>query len=529
VEFFLMFSQPVGRRLRLFVVAAILCSASLTHCSAFSLLGPFADWMSPSNALRLPGDIGGPMNIGEGYRWNVPVVTYGFDQSFVVYFGSNGIAAVESAFQMLNDLPAASDILLTNYPLYTLRFNYTATSEQLMDLKTAALRLVMEHLGLAPPTRNIFDLRRYDPAFYSNPDAPSWPPGTIPDLILERNFDPETFEPIDVVDGTSNTWFVGYAQLMPNTGDYWEAIEFRIDPLDWALPAVMDTGPNVSPFPGSYDTLGNLDMDGGFYTSLTRDDIGGLRYLLSSNDINPEILLPDVHGTGSNAVVNLALRPGVEKITFTRQTYDSLLGQFVPMTNRYTDTYITNGTVMHQDLERVTTQPDFIFSVADLQTVTPGQRGWNRTGTSNWWNSAKAVGGTNAGPGIIFPPARVTFDTRGAHLSTQNGGTYDYTHYRWGSFDDLTNPPVAYPQAGWASDSKPMTVHLHLAGANGLNARFELHAPVPVGGQAVLQTSTDLVHWTSVNNVDAIVNDGEATTWDNWCSATQMFFRLLPQ
>ena len=51
---------------------------------AFSLLGPYASWMDEAKSFRQPGgDIGGPMNIDEGYRWNVPVVTYGFDASFL--------------------------------------------------------------------------------------------------------------------------------------------------------------------------------------------------------------------------------------------------------------------------------------------------------------------------------------------------------------------------------------------------------------------------------------------------------------
>jgi len=82
----------------------------------FALLGPFAPWMQETNGVVFPGDIGGPMNIGNGYRWNVPIVTYGFDQSFLDYFGTNGVAAVEGAFQILNDLPPASQIVLTNIP-----------------------------------------------------------------------------------------------------------------------------------------------------------------------------------------------------------------------------------------------------------------------------------------------------------------------------------------------------------------------------------------------------------------------------
>ena len=65
---------------------------------AFSLIGPYASWMDEAKSFRQPGrDIGGPMNFGEGHRWNVPVVTYGFDASFLEYFGSNGVAEVERA------------------------------------------------------------------------------------------------------------------------------------------------------------------------------------------------------------------------------------------------------------------------------------------------------------------------------------------------------------------------------------------------------------------------------------------------
>ena len=90
---------------------------------AFSLLGPYADWMDVQKGYQLAGDIGGPMNIGEGYRWNLPVVTYGFDRSFLDYFGSNGVAAVEGAIGILNALPPASSVVLTNYPLATWSFN----------------------------------------------------------------------------------------------------------------------------------------------------------------------------------------------------------------------------------------------------------------------------------------------------------------------------------------------------------------------------------------------------------------------
>src|ERR1051325_5231065 len=97
------------------IMALGLLGASLTFSApcvrAFSLLGPYAVWMDEAKSFRQPDrDIGGPMNIGEEYRWNVPVVTYGFDASFLEYFGSNGVAAVERAIEVLNRLRPASQL-----------------------------------------------------------------------------------------------------------------------------------------------------------------------------------------------------------------------------------------------------------------------------------------------------------------------------------------------------------------------------------------------------------------------------------
>ena len=111
----------------LLACAAIGLSGS--NARAFSLLGPYEPWMTQTNGFRGMGDIGGPMNLGGEYRWNVPVVTYAFDPSFVAFFGSNGVAAVESAIQILNDLPPASQMDPGVYPLDTQGGNPTAQAE----------------------------------------------------------------------------------------------------------------------------------------------------------------------------------------------------------------------------------------------------------------------------------------------------------------------------------------------------------------------------------------------------------------
>jgi len=206
------------------------------RAGAFSLLGPCADWMQLTNGYRQFGDIGGPMNLGEEHRWNVPVLTYGFDPSFLDYFGSNGVAAVEQAFQILNDLPPASAILLTNYPLDSRRVNWVANQQRLSDLKSITLTLLLEQLGLAEPTRHVFILRRWHPLFLDYPWEPDWPGGIIPYWIDERNFDPETLVPSHCVNATL---YGGYAICSDGRAD---VFEYPVDPLASTYTAVAEMG-----------------------------------------------------------------------------------------------------------------------------------------------------------------------------------------------------------------------------------------------------------------------------------------------
>ncbi len=59
------------------LLTALFLVAGLHSASAFSLLGPFEPWMTTNlgfnNFFLGTSDIGGPKNIGEGYRWNIPV------------------------------------------------------------------------------------------------------------------------------------------------------------------------------------------------------------------------------------------------------------------------------------------------------------------------------------------------------------------------------------------------------------------------------------------------------------------------
>src|SRR6185503_15818167 len=117
---------------------------------AFALLGPLDAYANlPGNSANWPiprigynvfnTDIGVPVNLGEEYRWHKPTVTYAFDQSFLNYFGQQGVEAVEAAVKVLNDLPAASDMNLYAFPLENKRLNGTAQQLGVLDLKSTTL------------------------------------------------------------------------------------------------------------------------------------------------------------------------------------------------------------------------------------------------------------------------------------------------------------------------------------------------------------------------------------------------------
>ena len=155
---------------------------SVTQVFGFTLDGVLAPWQTPRLGYDLSASLfGGPMNLDEGYRWNVPVVTYGFDASFLEYFGSNGVAEVERAIDVVNNLPPASQLDPTSYPTQVIRVNSQAASQGLIDLKSVTMFLLIEHLGLAEPQRFTFCLRNS----VQTSDG-------FQDLVIQRNFDPSS-------------------------------------------------------------------------------------------------------------------------------------------------------------------------------------------------------------------------------------------------------------------------------------------------------------------------------------------------
>ena len=231
-------------------------------------------------------------------------------------------------------------------------------------------------------------------------------------------------------------------------------------------------------------------VQGVYLTGLTRDDVGGLRYIYCGsgrweND-NTENLIPGttvVSGSGggssgsggsspwspvggggtnstgttttTNAGVNIALRPGVDKITFALGKNDSTFGTFSPITVQYTDTYKTNSTLQTQTTRRVLTQPDIIFQVADLGVDPlsgyPIMVRISGCVSPNWINNSSLNGSAIlSGPGQINPTVVIQLSSVGPYIVNENPYFLDQVNpydvgWVWGSFDGTTNDPVIYP------------------------------------------------------------------------------------
>lgn len=487
---------------------------NVNDASAFALLGPYAPWMEETNGFRLRGDIGGPMDMGRGYRWNVPVITYGFDPSFVSYFGTNGVAAVEGAIQILNNLPPASQMNLTNYS-YDLSYqNLAATAASAQDLRSETLGLLLEHLGLAQPERYVYALKQWNTNLLDSYQA-EWTNGVIPNFIVQLNFDPQTLEPTNYVNGA-----LYLADLESGNGYNF-----------------VDTFP-AEVFADSFTSVaGQSQYLGDYFTGLTYDDVGGLCYLLATNNVNFESFPAGVTGAGTNgnSFVNGAWRGGVDKITFVPQPVDLQSGAFLPYTNCFTDTYLTNGTRQTQRLMRVASQPDFLFTVQEINSGMAYVPYFSRTGTTNWINNAAANGNSDGeGPGVIQPPVTITFNRLGglwATAPTFSDEDAVEEPFFWGSFDGTTNVTVVYPIPVSGTNYMTVRIWLDFMPSNDANSAgqqsFEWTAASPAGSMFVVQTTTNLVDWVTLF---AVPNNNNAATFIAYSpNSRQRYYRLVPQ
>jgi hypothetical protein len=299
---------------------------SLPCARAFSLLGPVANggdaWqvtligynpLPSSDAAYSIADplLIGPKNLGEGYRRNTPVMYYAFDPSYSDYFGSNGEFAVQQAFDLLNGVlngQTNSPVFLTGpgtgvvgdtssgpaitlsptngldqyttglseFPLNSEGVNYSAQVLNLQDVKSFALFSMVEQLGLADAIRYTWTLHtRFVPVgAVCNPPGPGF---GVEYSVVQRNYDivPSQLTNIQYSPYVNNELYTysiyencGLAGASPPDA---AARPYPVNPLVNNPPVA--SGPGLG-FPGV----------GTYYTGLTRDDVGGLRWIYSTNN-----------------------------------------------------------------------------------------------------------------------------------------------------------------------------------------------------------------------------------------------------
>jgi len=458
----------------------LLLGGLMPRAHAFSLLGPFAIaggnvWQVERIGYNLPGDIGGPMNAaaGEEYRWNTPNIFYAYDAPFLDFFGTRGREEVEKAIKIINDLPPALLLNVDDYPMTTERINFRAAALGLWDLKSSALAKLLEEMGLASPNRWVYCLRNR-----GVPPSPVNPPPAFFNVI-RRNFDPVTAAESPYINGRLWT-YLGIIDGQTRS----IAVNSPVDPLDIG---------RFDPVASFLDTFFGGFSVGSYYSGLTRDDVGAIKYMYRADNKNfeaapanatsagfsviiggggggPWTIPPStnnvttnvVGGVSTNGLIDPALRFGVDKINLIRGEFDSILGEFfTPITNVYDETIVVGGVPRTQRVVRVVTTPDIVFSARDMQGVPdvspliPGVTLGQRADTSNWQNDRALSGATilNAGPGTIRPPVDIAFNSIG--FMTFEGpipgpvfGLNNLPYFLFGAFDGTTNEPVIFSQGG---------------------------------------------------------------------------------
>ena len=176
---------------------------------------------------------------------------------------------MDSAFNILNALPAASSANLSKFLTQGVQqANYTAQALSIVDVKSEVLGLMLEHMGLIGET-HVYDLRtRQALAGTCQFDY----------YVIDRNYDPVSYDPTPYVNGTLYNYYI--ADGCPIGVSVGDAIEVL---------------PDATTPPSSYTAVATQEglLIGGYYTGLSRDDMGGLRYLYRRDNFNNELLDPE--------------------------------------------------------------------------------------------------------------------------------------------------------------------------------------------------------------------------------------------
>src|ERR1035437_5593125 len=292
--------------------------------------------------------------------------------------------AADGAFAIMNSLTNVTSYSrdLSEFPLNSQQFNYQAQSLFLMDVKSETLHLLVEQMGLAAPERFSWTL--------AERDVPPGCPLTTFYLVLQRNFDfkPTALNQLQYSSYVNNVLYSYYiVEFCTGPPTLAFTVPFAVDPLaeqDSAVAANSGNGLFI------YPPSGGLQV-GGFYTGLTRDDVGGLRYLLQTNNVNWE-----------TAATNSLLFTISTNNPLTQQLFPNGPGTNSTGTNA-SGFYYYDGTYGYGDL-RALLEASITNNPAALQAMYPGLVIASAT---NYWviasNATVTTYFANGGVGSPFP------------------------------------------------------------------------------------------------------------------------------
>jgi hypothetical protein len=301
-------------------------------------------------SLNITDDLGGPKEIDRFYRWNVPDLTYSFDDSFVRYFGLEGVNAVNDAVGVMNDFfePAdgsykgvtsmdfARDGFASNFN--TTWLNTTAQNQQIIDLKSLVLGMLVNQMGIGNPHRYAFTTRSIN----ANSTGTEWSYN-----VRLNNFDPLTLMPTDVINGVTYSYrlihdaapqvggvivaptFVDMEEFTTDTsGNAWTSVSGIVDAFYGNTAIYWTDSPTLFDFGVYYD--GRNAMGGQYQPrhALTYDDAGGLKYLYNTNNIVWEDLYPQANGGQVTLVQPSQILPGSHARNFMQASMPQSQGVF---------------------------------------------------------------------------------------------------------------------------------------------------------------------------------------------------------
>lgn len=313
-----------------FLCVAVLLMA-LPSARAFIPGGPIANggdsWQIPDLGYGLAGDLNAPKNIGEEYRRNVPYMYYAYDANFFGFFGLAGATNVDTAYALMNGVlngmgntplfvvTPDKAILGTNglynginivlgptnnldsyspdlseFSIESIQYNNTMAALGLTDLKSITLLALVEQMGLTDPVRYNWTLHDiYQPPGTTCPDSTTF-------IVVQRNLDyvNSALNQVQYTPYINDTLYYYQIVITSCSGPQATTVPKNVDPFAGLLTPVASPNSDIlGKFAFLFSTNGlanpfNFQSSGGFYAGLTRDDVAGLRYLMTSNNINTE-------------------------------------------------------------------------------------------------------------------------------------------------------------------------------------------------------------------------------------------------